>query len=89
LGWNKGWDKLGIIFKRINQNPQVFAAGIATVGLRTTLWDDFSYGVQTKYRYKNLLFSANMEWVDSRNYLWKQGHNVGNFYAFLNTMYLW
>ena len=64
-------------------------SGVEDLGLRTIKWDDYSYGIQSRYRYKNILFSANMEWVNSRNYQWVDGNSAGNFYAFLNTIFLW
>ena len=90
VSWNKGWNKAGLIFKRINQNPSQFVtSAIENIGMRTTKWDDYAYGVQGKYRYKQILFSANLEWVDSRNYMWQEKKNATNFYAFINTIFLW
>ncbi len=90
LSWNKGWNKVGFIFKRINQNPSIFVnSAIENLGMRTVKWDDYAYGMQGKYRYKKLLFSANLEWVDSRNYMWQANKNATNFYAFINTIFLW
>jgi hypothetical protein len=31
----------------------------------------------------------NAQWVNSINYLWKNGNNQNNFYCFLNTSYVW
>ena len=90
LSYNKSWNKLGIIFKHIAYNPMILInTNINFLGLRTIKWDDYAYGLQSRYRYKNILFSANMEWVNSRNYLWKDGNMAGNFYAYINTVFLW
>lgn len=89
LSYNKGWAKYGFMFKHIANNPMALVSGVNDVGLRTIKWDDYAYGVQSRYRYKNILFSANMEWVHSRNYLWKDGNTAGNFYAYINTVFLW
>ena len=90
LSWNRAWNKFGIIFNHISQNPnQVVTTEIANLGLRTVKWDDYSFGLQTRYRYRNILFSANFEYVNSKNYLWQDKKNVTNFYAFLNTIFLW
>jgi ASC-1-like (ASCH) protein len=90
LSWNRAWNKFGFIFNHIAQNPnQIITSDIANLGLRTVKWDDYSFGIQTRYRYRNILFSANMEYVNSKNYLWKDKHNATNFYAFLNTIFLW
>ena len=90
LSFNRGWNKYGLIFNRIVQNPtQIVTGSIENLGLRTTKWEDFSYGIQSRYRYRNILFSANLEYVNSKNYLWTNGTNRSNFYAFINTIFLW
>ena len=90
LSYNRGWNKYGLIFNHIVQNPTQIATGsIENLGLRTTKWEDFSYGIQSRYRYRNILFSANLEYVNSKNYLWTNGTNRTNFYAFINTIFLW
>jgi len=90
LSYNRGWNKYGFIFNHIVQNPtQIVTGSIENLGLRTTKWQDFSYGIQSRYRYRNILFSANLEYVNSKNYLWTNGTNRTNFYAFINTIFLW
>jgi hypothetical protein len=90
LSYNRGWNKYGLIFNHIVQNPiQIVTSSIENLGLRTTKWEDFSYGIQSRYRYRNILFSANLEYVNSKNYLWINGSNRTNFYAFINTIFLW
>ena len=89
LSYNKGWAKYGFMFKHIANNPMALVSGVNDLGLRAIKWDDYAYGLQSRYRYKNILFSANMEWVNSRNYLWKDGNMAGNFYAYINTVFLW
>jgi hypothetical protein len=89
FSYNTHWNKIGLIFNHIANNPMELVSGVNDLGLRTIKWDDYSYGIQSRYRYKNILFSANMEWVNSRNYQWIDGNNAGNFYVFLNTIFLW
>jgi hypothetical protein len=90
LSFNRGWNKYGLIFNHIVQNPtQIVTSSIENLGLRTTKWEDFSYGIQSRYRYRNILFSANLEYINSKNYLWTNGTNRTNFYAFINTIFLW
>ena len=90
LSFNRGWNKYGLVFNHIVQNPtQIVTGTIENLGLRTTKWEDFSYGIQSRYRYRNILFSANLEYVNSKNYLWTNGTNRTNFYAFINTIFLW
>jgi hypothetical protein len=89
LSMNKGWNKLGIIFHHIQQNPMALVSGVNDLGLRKIKWDDYSYGVQSRFKYKNILFNANVEWVNSKNYLWTMGQNQNNLYVNFNTIYLW
>ena len=89
FSYNKGWAKYGFMFKHIANNPMALVSGVNDLGLRTIKWDDYVYGLQSKYRYKNILLSANLDWVHSRNYLWKDGNMAGNFYAYINTVFLW
>ncbi len=89
LSYNERWNKLGFMFKHIANNPMSLVSGVNDLGLRTTKWDDYAYGLQSRYRYKNILFNANFEWIHSRNYLWKNGNMAGNFFAYINTVFLW
>jgi hypothetical protein len=89
LSLNDGWNKLGFIFHHIQQNPMALVSGVNDLGLRKTKWDDYSYGLQTRFKYKNILFNANIEWVTSKNYLWTRGQNQNNLYANFNTIFLW
>jgi hypothetical protein len=87
---NKGWSKLGIKFQHISQNPMRLASGdwkFAYLG--SVDWDDFSYGLNLKHKYKNILFNANIDWVNSKNYMWQDNNNITNLYFFFNTIYLW
>ena len=90
LSWNRAWNKFGFIFNHIVQNPtQIITTDVANLGLRTTKWEDYSFGLQTRYRYRNILWSANIEYVNTKNYLWQDKNNVTNIYAFINTIFLW
>ena len=89
LSWNRAWNKFGLIFNHIVQNPMALVSGVEDVGLRTIKWEDFSYGIQSRYRYRNILFSANLELVNSKNYLWMDKNKATNIYAFINTIFLW
>jgi hypothetical protein len=89
LSMNKGWNKIGIIFHHIQQNPMALVSGVNDLGLRKIKWDDYAYGIQSRFKYKNILFNANVEWVNSKNYLWTMGQNQNNLYANFNTIFLW
>jgi hypothetical protein len=90
FSWNKKWSKIGILFHHLAQNPMyMINTDVYTLGLRQNFWDDYAYGIQTRYKVNKIIFSGNLSLVESKNYLWKDGNNKLNFYAFINTIYLW
>ena len=88
FSWNRGWNKYGIKFQHIAQNP-IGVTNILKADGGLPYWDDFSYGIQIKQKVKNFLFNANIDWVNSKNYLWQNNNKVSNVFVFLNTIYLW
>ena len=89
LSINEGWNKIGLIFHHIQQNPMALVSDVNDLGLRKIKWDDYAYGLQSRFKYKNILFNANIEWVNSKNYLWTKGQTQNNLYANFNTIFLW
>jgi len=88
FSWNKGWTKYGIKFQHIAQNPVELTNLLVQDGGPPN-WNDYSYGVIIKNKFKNILVNLNMDWVNSKNYLWQNNNKVSNVYIFLNTVYLW
>ena len=88
ISLNKGWTKYGIKFQHIAHDP-IGVTNILAYNGGSPYWDDFSYGIQFKQKYNHFLFNLNMEWVNSKNYLWQNYNKVSNVYLFLNTIYLW
>ena len=88
ISMNKGWNKYGIKFQHIAHNPIGVTNMLAYDG-GAPYWDDYAYGIQLKQKYKHLLFNLNMEWVNSKNYLWQNNNKVSNVFIFLNTIYVW
>lgn len=88
ISWNQGWTKIGLSFQHIAQKPFTVVGGSA-VNTRLIKWDDYAFGLQGGYRYKNLLFTGDFKWVNSSNYLWEKDHAKTNLYAFINTILLW
>ena len=88
ISLNKGWNKYGIKFQHIAHDPiQIINLFDENGGAYN--WDDFTYGISINKKRKNILFNLNIEWVNSKNYLWKNNNKVSNVYVFLNTIYLW
>ena len=88
ISWNKGWNNFGIKFQHIAHDP-IGVTNILSSNGSLPYWDDYSYGIQLKQKYSHFLFNLNMEWVNSKNYLWQNNNKVSNVYIFLNTIYLW
>ena len=88
LSLNKGWNKYGIKFQHIAHNSIGVTNVLTEVG-GLPYWDDYAYGFNIKQKFNKFLFNLNMEWVNSRNYLWQNNNKVSNVYVFLNTVYLW
>ena len=88
--WNKRWTKYGIKFQHIAQDPlKLVNNNFKDLYLGTIDWHDYSYGLVINQRVKNILLKANLEWVKSKNYSWKEGRSATNLYIFLNIIYLW
>ena len=88
LSLNKGWNKYGIKFQHISHD-QIGVTDILAYDGGSPYWDDYAYGIQLKQKYNHFLFNLNMEWVNSKNYLWQNNNKVSNVYLFLNTIYVW
>ena len=89
ISWNKKWSKYGIKFQHISHDPIGFT-DILNVDVNTfPIWNDYSYSFIFKEKYKNILFSANIEWVNSKNYLWKSTPKANNLFISFNTIYIW
>jgi hypothetical protein len=88
LSLNKGYSKYGIKFQHISHN-QIGVTNMLAYDGGLPYWDDYAYGIQLKQKYKHFLFNLNMEWVNSKNYLWQNNNKVSNVYLFLNTIYVW
>jgi hypothetical protein len=88
VSWNQGWKKIGLTFQHVAQNPML-ETGQSAVRTRLVKWDDYAFGLQGGYRYKKLLFTADVKWVNSSNYLWEADHSKSNLNAFINTIFLW
>jgi len=88
LSLNKGYTKYGIKFQHIAHNP-IEVTNMLSYDGGLPYWDDYAYGIQLKQNYKHFLFNLNMEWVNSKNYLWQNNNKVSNVYLFLNTIYVW
>ncbi len=87
ISWNSGFQKYGIKFQHISHDP-IGVTNILSYDGAAPYWHDYAYGIILKQKHKKFLFNLNMEWVNSKNYLWINKKTT-NIYLFLNTIYLW
>ena len=88
LSWHQGFKNIGFKFQHISNDPML-NTGENAAKLRNTKWDDYVFGVSSGYRYKQIIFSANLEYVKAKNYNWVNSNQQGNVFAFLNTIFIW
>jgi hypothetical protein len=88
LSWHQGFKNIGIKFQHIANDPML-NTGENAAKLRNVKWDDYIFGLSGGYRYKQFIFSANVEYVKAKNYNWVNGNQQGNLFAFLNTIFIW
>ena len=85
---NKFSNSIGLKFQHIANDPML-NTGENAAKLRNIKWDDFIFGLSGGYRYKQFIFSANLEYVKAKNYNWVNSNQQGNVFAFLNTIFIW
>ena len=88
ISLNNGWSKYGFKFQHIAQNP-IGVTNILDEKGGSPNWNDYSYGIILKQKFKNILFNLNVERVNSKNYSWLDNYNANNLFIFFNTIYLW
>ncbi len=86
ISWNKGWNKFGIKFQHIAQDP---IGWTNMLGPDVLPWNDYTYGINIKQKYRNILFNLNIDWVKSKNYARIDNYDANNMYIFFNTIYTW
>jgi hypothetical protein len=86
---SKNSKKFTLNFKHISKNPMALSGNISNLNLGKVKWEDFSYGISSSFKLNKFLINAQVELVNSKNYLWIDEHNVSNIFAFINTIYVW
>jgi hypothetical protein len=90
FSYNIGISKIGLILRHLDIDPTGIENSFnMNNGLRSTKWQDYVYGFFIKERVKKIYFGLNLEFVNSKNYLWELNNNVTNISANLNISYLW
>ncbi len=89
IDYKKGIFNLGILAVHTIVNPMEITSSINNIGIRTYNWSEFGYGINSKFKFKNIIFSTNFLNIDSKNYAWIKYRNKSNIFLQLNTTYLW
>jgi hypothetical protein len=89
LSLNNKFNKFGLCYTHIMQNPTLIASQVSDFYLNPILWNDHVFGFKLKQKVKNVLFNCSFNYVKSKNYLWKENNNKNDLYLFFNTIYIW
>ena len=76
--WVKGWQKLGVLFERVERDPQY----------HLYKWVDLSIGILLQYKYKNLVLSGKFQFINSNQYAWEKDVNRFNLHSRVSVQYL-
>jgi len=76
---NKGYNKIGILFERVQREPNT----------HTARWTDLSYGFTGQKKINKLLIAWRLSGVESKNYAWKQDASRFNILGMLSLNYYW
>lgn len=76
--WVSGWEKLGVLLERVERDPQYHA----------NKWMDLSLGIMPQWKYKQMVFSGILQFINSSNYGWEKDKNRFNVHSRLSVQYL-
>ena len=75
--WIKGFKQLGVLFERVERDPQYHAAK----------WTDISIGIMPQMKYRNFIFAGIFQFINSSNYAWEQGGSRFNMHSKIGISY--
>lgn len=97
--WVNGIKSLGFIFQRLEQNADFYDQYVKDFKGMSRSWVDYGFGFTGQWDYKNFIFNAKIQGIQSLNYQWRLKdydpnasyyipHNdVFNFHGSLGLMY--
>jgi hypothetical protein len=83
VSWIKGLKKLGIQIERYTHNDDFYYYAYYDTSDLRRHWVDLSFAVNGEWNYKNLIFNAKLQGIQSLNYQWYLKQNPGDPY-FIN-----
>lgn len=75
--WVRGVKKLGVMFERVDRDPQYHA----------NKWVDFGIGFLPQLQYGNFLFSGKFMFINSSQYAWQKDVNRFNLHSRIAVQY--
>jgi hypothetical protein len=89
VNWLDGIKKMGFLFQRIQHDPSALAGDFGNIGLRQDGWNEVAFGIQSRWDFKKILASVELQHTVSDNYAWVTGNKKGNLYGLLKIAYTW
>jgi hypothetical protein len=80
ISWNKGLKAIGLSFERFEHNADFYNDYIMDLNGQSRRWVDFSLAAQGTWIYKNFVFSAKVQGIQSLNYQWRMNDYEANTY---------
>lgn len=88
VSWVKGLKRLGIQFQRFEHDVDYTDIYLSPINGNSRSWVDFGVGLVGEWNYKNLLFNAKLQEIQSLNYEWiLKNYNPSQYYIPNNTVY--
>ncbi|MEI6264156.1 MAG: capsule assembly Wzi family protein [Sphingobacteriia bacterium] len=81
-----GFTSYGVKLQRIQQDPKGINGPMASIGMRDFQWNDMAIGFLGQKKWKKLMVTGELQFVNSKNYAWKKG-NAFNFFTQVNASY--
>jgi len=88
ISWVSGLKKLGISFERYEHDVDFYEEFFPDINGNSRNWVDFAVALQGTWSYKNLIFNAKLQEIESLNYEWiLKNYNPSQYYIPNNTVY--
>ncbi len=88
LSWVSGLKKLGITVERYEHDVDFYQTYLPDINGNSRNWVDLAFGLTGEWNYKNLIFNAKLQEVESLNYEWiLKNYNPNQYYIPNNTVY--
>jgi len=88
VSWVSGLKKLGISIERYEHDVDFYQEFFPDINGNSRNWVDFAFALQGTWNYKNLIFNAKLQEIESLNYEWiLKNYNPNQYYIPNNTVY--